>query len=70
MWLAASKARRHEPERSPKFKAASKPAPLSRDDRASLIKQVLIVFFGFLSVGLPLPPSRSTSMTSSASRPA
>lgn len=40
----------------PKFKTASKPAPLSRDDRASLIKQVAIVFFGFLSVGLPLPP--------------
>jgi MFS family permease len=40
----------------PIFKAASKPAPLSRDDRKSLIKQVAIVFFGFLSVGLPLPP--------------
>lgn len=39
-----------------KFKTASKPAPLSRDDRKSLIKQVAIVFFGFLSVGLPLPP--------------
>jgi MFS family permease len=34
----------------------SRPAPLSRDDRNSLIKQVLIVFFGFLAIGLPLPP--------------
>lgn len=32
------------------------PAPLSREDRSSLIKQVAIVFFGFLSIGLPLPP--------------
>jgi predicted MFS family arabinose efflux permease len=33
-----------------------KPVPLSRGDRASLTKQVAIVFFGFLAIGLPLPP--------------
>ncbi|MCX7318606.1 MAG: MFS transporter [Hyphomicrobiales bacterium] len=34
----------------------TRPAPLSRPDRKSLLRHVTIVFFGFLSVGLPLPP--------------
>jgi predicted MFS family arabinose efflux permease len=34
----------------------AKPAPLAPHDRNSLLRHVAIVFFGFLSVGLPLPP--------------
>ncbi len=34
----------------------TKPAPLTGPDRNSLLRHVAIVFFGFLSVGLPLPP--------------
>jgi MFS family permease len=34
----------------------TKPAPLPRADRNSLIRHIAIVFFGFLSVGLPLSP--------------
>lgn len=34
----------------------TKPAPLAPADRNSLIRHVAIVFFGFLSVGLPLSP--------------
>ena len=34
----------------------SKPAPLTRPDRNSLLRHIAIVFFGFLSVGLPLSP--------------
>ncbi|QUS39489.1 MFS transporter [Tardiphaga alba] len=41
---------------NPNAPLRTKPAPLTRSDRASLIKQVAIVFFGFLAVGLPLPP--------------
>lgn len=34
----------------------TQPAPLARPERKSLLRHVTIVFFGFLSVGLPLPP--------------
>lgn len=56
MWCALAAAIMKHVDMNQNAPLRSKPAPLTRADRSSLIRHVAIVFLGFLSVGLPLPP--------------
>lgn len=56
MWLAHAATAKKHVDMNQNAPLRTKPAPLTRPDRNSLLRHVAIVFFGFLSVGLPLPP--------------
>jgi len=56
MWIACAATMKKHVDMNQNAPPRTKPVPLALHDRNSLLRHVSIVFFGFLSVGLPLAP--------------